>query len=54
MPFSMGARGRSGWENMHEVEKLTSGRRFAVPCFFTTVPVPSEGVTEDRARGDSV
>lgn len=34
----------SGWENMHEVEKLTSGRRFAVPCFFTTVPVPSEGV----------
>jgi len=30
----------SGWENMHEVEPLTSGTRFAVPCFFTTEPVP--------------
>jgi hypothetical protein len=29
----------SGWENMHEVEQLTSGTRFAVPCFFTTEPV---------------
>lgn len=32
----------SGWENMHEVEKITSGTRFAVPCFFTTCPVPEE------------
>jgi hypothetical protein len=30
----------SGWENMHEVEKITSGIRYAVPCFFTTCPVP--------------
>ena len=30
----------SGWENMHEVEKITSGVRYAVPCFFTTCPVP--------------
>lgn len=30
----------SGWENMHEVEKVTSGIRYAVPCFFTTCPVP--------------
>lgn len=29
----------SGWENMHEVEPLTSGTRYAVPCFFTTEPV---------------
>lgn len=32
----------SGWENMHEVEKITSGTRYAVPCFFTTCPVPTE------------
>ena len=30
----------SGWENMHEVEKITSGVRYAVPAFFTTCPVP--------------
>jgi hypothetical protein len=30
----------SGWENMHEVQKITSGIRYAVPCFFTTCPVP--------------
>lgn len=30
----------SGWENLHEVEKITSGVRYAVPCFFTTCPVP--------------
>lgn len=30
----------SGWENMHEVEKITSGVRYAVPCFFTTCTVP--------------
>jgi len=30
----------SGWENMHEVEPITSGVRYAVPCFFTTSPVP--------------
>jgi len=30
----------SGWENMHEVEKITAGVRYAVPCFFTTCPVP--------------
>ncbi|KAL7468777.1 hypothetical protein ACHAXS_009009 [Conticribra weissflogii] len=30
----------SGWENMHEVERVTSGVRYAVPCFFTTCPVP--------------
>jgi hypothetical protein len=32
----------SGWENMHEVEKITSGIRYAVPCFFTTCPVPEQ------------
>jgi hypothetical protein len=31
----------SGWENMHEVEPLTSGHRYSVPCFFTTEAVPS-------------
>ena len=30
----------SGWENMHEVETITSGTRYCVPCFFTTSPVP--------------
>lgn len=30
----------SGWENMHEVTQITSGIRYAVPCFFTTCPVP--------------
>mmetsp|Transcript_5802 Transcript_5802/g.12040 ORF Transcript_5802/g.12040 Transcript_5802/m.12040 type:complete len:84 (+) Transcript_5802:511-762(+) len=25
---------------MHEVERVTSGVRYAVPCFFTTCPVP--------------
>jgi len=30
----------SGWENMHEVETVTSGIRYTVPCFFTTCPVP--------------
>mmetsp|Transcript_4395 Transcript_4395/g.5607 ORF Transcript_4395/g.5607 Transcript_4395/m.5607 type:complete len:514 (+) Transcript_4395:62-1603(+) len=32
----------SGWENMHEVEKITSGVRYAVPAFFTTCPVPDQ------------
>lgn len=31
----------SGWENMHEVEPLQSGTRFAVPTFFTTCPTES-------------
>mmetsp|Transcript_122241 Transcript_122241/g.353441 ORF Transcript_122241/g.353441 Transcript_122241/m.353441 type:complete len:529 (+) Transcript_122241:98-1684(+) len=30
----------SGWENLHEVEQITSGIRYCVPCFFTTCPVP--------------
>jgi len=29
----------SGWENMHEVSKITAGTRYAIPCFFTTCPV---------------
>jgi hypothetical protein len=36
----------SGWENMHEVEKITSGVRYAVPCFFTTCPVPEAAYTQ--------
>ncbi|GMH68984.1 hypothetical protein TrRE_jg2022 [Triparma retinervis] len=40
----------SGWENMHEVEKLTSGTRYAVPSFFTTCPVP-EGAYAQMAVG---
>jgi len=36
----------SGWENMHEVEKLTSGIRYAVPSFFTTCPVPEGAYTQ--------
>lgn len=32
----------SGWENMHEVERITSGVRYAVPAFFTTCPVQEE------------
>lgn len=40
----------SGWENMHEVEKITSGTRYAVPCFFTTCPVP-EAAYEQMAVG---
>lgn len=40
----------SGWENMHEVEKITSGVRYAVPCFFTTCPVP-EAAYEQMAVG---
>ena len=40
----------SGWENMHEVEKLTEGTRYAVPCFFTTAPVP-EAAYDQMAVG---
>lgn len=40
----------SGWENMHEVERITSGTRYAVPCFFTTCPVP-EGAYAQMAEG---
>ena len=40
----------SGWENMHEVEKITKGIRYAVPCFFTTSPVP-EVAYEQMAVG---
>ena len=29
---------------MHQVDKLTSGTRFAVPCFFTTEPVPEMSI----------
>ncbi len=36
----------SGWENMHEVETITSGIRYAVPCFFTTCPVPDAAYTQ--------
>ena len=36
----------SGWENMHEVEKITAGTRYAVPCFFTTCPVPEAAYTQ--------
>ena len=36
----------SGWENMHEVETITSGTRYAVPCFFTTCPVPEAAYTQ--------
>ena len=32
----------SGWENMHEVAPMTSGRRSVLPAFFTTEPVPPE------------
>ena len=40
----------SGWENMHEVNKITSGTRYAVPCFFTTCPVP-DAAYEQMAVG---
>lgn len=36
----------SGWENMHEVETITSGTRYAVPAFFTTCPVPEAAYTQ--------
>ena len=36
----------SGWENMHEVEKITSGTRYCVPAFFTTCPVPEQAYTQ--------
>ena len=45
----------SGWENMHEVEKITSGTRYAVPCFFTTCPVPEqayEGMSVGKPKSD--
>eukprot|EP00529_Nitzschia_sp_RCC80_P012882 CAMPEP_0113499288 /NCGR_PEP_ID=MMETSP0014_2-20120614/31664_1 /TAXON_ID=2857 /ORGANISM="Nitzschia sp." /LENGTH=586 /DNA_ID=CAMNT_0000393445 /DNA_START=51 /DNA_END=1808 /DNA_ORIENTATION=- /assembly_acc=CAM_ASM_000159 len=45
----------SGWENMHEVEKITSGVRYAVPCFFTTCPVPEaayEQMTVGKPKTD--
>lgn len=42
----------SGWENMHEVEPLVSGKRFAVPSFFTTLPEgpPPEVYVPDDAQ----
>jgi len=40
----------SGWENMHEVEPLASGTRFAVPSFFTTLAEPpDEPFADDEA-----
>jgi hypothetical protein len=39
----------SGWENMHEVEKITSGVRYAVPCFFTTCEVPQAAYQQMNA-----
>ena len=45
----------SGWENMHEVESITSGVRYAVPCFFTTSPVPDvayEQMVQGRPKTD--
>ena len=39
----------SGWENMHEVQPLISGTRFAVPTFFTTNP--QEVVKEIASNG---
>lgn len=39
----------SGWENMHEVEKITSGVRYAVPCFFTTCAVPEAAYQQMNA-----
>jgi len=40
----------SGWENMHEVETITSGTWYCVPCFFTTCPVP-DAAYEQMAVG---
>jgi len=36
----------SGWENMHEVNQITSGVRHAVPCFFTTCKVPDAAYSQ--------
>ena len=44
----------SGWENMHQVDKLTSGTRFAVPCFFTTEPVPESAMRRQVATNDDI
>jgi len=48
----------SGWENMHEVEPLASGKRYAVPSFFTTLPdgpPPAAAVPDDaRAVADEL
>jgi len=48
----------SGWENMHEVEPLESGTRFAVPCFFTTCPQPVDAdaapPTDDQGQADEL
>ena len=41
----------SGWENMHEVHKITSGTRYVVPCFFTTEPVPEAAYTQQMGAG---
>ena len=40
----------SGWENMHEVERITQGTRYCVPAFFTTSPVPEQAY-EQMAQG---
>jgi hypothetical protein len=40
----------SGWENMHEVERITEGVRYCVPAFFTTSPVPEQAY-EQMAQG---
>ena len=40
----------SGWEDMHEVEKITSEVRFAVPAFFTDVPRPRCGVRSNGCQ----
>lgn len=36
----------SGWENMHFVEPISTGCRFAVPAFFTTASVGGESTAE--------
>ena len=45
----------SGWENMHEVEPLVSGTRFAVPSFFSTCPViPHDPPANDAEVADEL
>lgn len=44
----------SGWENMHEVEPLESGTRFAMPAFFTTCPPEMPELAEVPADAEGI
>ena len=42
----------SGWENVHYVDRVTAGTRFAMPVFFGTAPPGTEDATAVEEEAD--